>query len=157
MAIPKSFIADVAVLSNHSDRTAASAHKVAYKSLCQIYAGNDGLVVYLMANAPKFAQSALYTWFKRMGVNIDRPSAGSKTFYVQGVVDKTAQARMLEKAKKTPVLVTEVKEPRAKKPVELVGKPEDRAAKALAALIVRLKDKDPEAAAVLNDRMTAAQ
>lgn len=121
---------------------------------------------YALDTLPDAWRDPLATWLRARGLIINRKAIGSSRYVVgetsdAGVVrivkSPKRQQVALEEAKTVPVLAVDsqsVRQP--KKAPELKGTAKARADKAASKMVERLKKVDPEAAALLNDRLTAA-
>lgn len=128
------------------------------------YSGNDASYAqYALDTLPDAWRNPLATWFRARGLIVAQKAVGSSRFIVGETDDagvfkcvKTARKRdkAFEEAATTPVLQTEVQSVRAApKAKELTGSVQTRAENAAARAIKALKKVDPEAAAVLNDKL----
>ena len=128
------------------------------------YSGNDASYAqYALDTLPDAWRNPLATWFRARGLIVAQKAVGSSRFIVGETDDagvfkcvKTARKRdkAFEEAATTPVLQTEVQSVRAApKAKELKGSVQTRAENAAAKAIRALKKVDPEAAAVLNDKL----
>lgn len=111
---------------------------------------------YLLDNAPQFSKSSIARSFKRCGLEVASPEIGSARYMVICVVDNKRQAKVFANFSELVVLEVEAKVKPAPKAKELKGEIAERASKALQSTITRLSKNDPEASALLNDRMTSA-
>lgn len=156
MAISQKFIEQVTALNTRGEKFAIALHHLSLDALKSAYSNADlEKMKYLMGNIPKYAQTAAYKWFKRMGINIAAPEVGQTTYLITGVLDNKQQAKVFERATATPVLVSEITAKAEPKKRELKGTPQTRAADAVSKLITRLQDSDYETAALINDRWTS--
>ena len=128
------------------------------------YSGNDASYAqYALDTLPDAWRNPLATWFRTRGLLMAQKAIGSSRFVVGETDDagvfkcvKTARKRdkAFEEAATLPVLQTEVQSVRAApKAKELTGSVQTRAENAAAKAIRALKKVDPEAAAVLNDKL----
>ena len=128
------------------------------------YSGNDASYAqYALDTLPDAWRNPLATWFRARGLIVAQKAVGSSRFVVGETDDagvfkcvKTARKRdrAFEEAATLPVLQTEVQSVRAApKAKELTGSVQTRAENAAAKAIRALKKVDPEAAAVLNDKL----
>ena len=128
------------------------------------YSGNDASYAqYALDTLPDAWRNPLATWFRARGLIVAQKAIGSSRFVVGETDDagvfkcvKTARKRdkAFEEAATLPVLQTEVQSVRAApKAKELKGSVQTRAENAAAKAIRALKKVDPEAAAVLNDKL----
>lgn len=129
------------------------------------YSGNDASYAqYALDTLPDAWRNPLATWFRARGLIVAQKAIGSPR-YVIGETDdagvfkavKTARRRdkAFEEAAALPVLQTEAQSVRAApKAKELTGPAKTRAENAAAKAIRALKKVDPEAAAILNDKLT---
>ena len=128
------------------------------------YSGNDASYAqYALDTLPDAWRNPLATWFRARGLIVAQKAVGSSRFIVGETDDagvfkcvKTARRRdkAFDEASCVPVLHTQSQsirgEPKAK---ELKGSVQTRAENAAAKAIRALKKVDPEAAAVLNDKL----
>ena len=128
------------------------------------YSGNDASYAqYALDTLPDAWRNPLATWFRARGLIVAQKAVGSSRFVVGETDDagvfkcvKTVRRRdkAFQEAATTPVLQTEVQSVRAApKKKELTGSVQTRAENAAAKAIRALKKVDPEAAAVLNDKL----
>ena len=128
------------------------------------YSGNDASYAqYALDTLPDAWRNPLATWFRARGLIVAQKAVGSSRFVIGETDDagvfkcvKTARKRdkAFEEAATLPVLQTEVQSVRAApKAKELTGSVQTRAENAAAKAIRALKKVDPEAAAVLNDKL----
>ena len=128
------------------------------------YSGNDASYAqYALDTLPDAWRNPLATWFRARGLIVAQKAVGSSRFVVGETDDagvfkavKTARKRdkAFEEAASLPVLQTEVQSVRAApKAKELTGSVQARAENAAAKAIRALKKVDPEAAAILNDKL----
>ena len=128
------------------------------------YSGNDASYAqYALDTLPDAWRNPLATWFRARGLIVSQKAIGSSRFIVGETDDagvfkcvKTARRRdkAFEEATTTPVLQTEMQSVRGEpKKKELKGSVQTRAENAAARAIKALKKVDPEAAAVLNDKL----
>ena len=128
------------------------------------YSGNDASYAqYALDTLPDAWRNPLATWFRARGLIVAQKAVGSSR-YVVGETDdagvfkcvKSARRRdkAFEEAATVPVLQTEMQSVRAApKAKELTGSVQTRAENAAAKAIRALKKVDPEAAALLNDKL----
>lgn len=128
------------------------------------YSGNDASYAqYALDTLPDAWRNPLATWLRARGLIVAQKAVGSSRFVVgetddAGVFKAVKSARKrdkaFEEAATLPVLQTEVQSVRAApKKKELTGSVQTRAENAAAKAIRALKKVDPEAAAVLNDKL----
>ena len=128
------------------------------------YSGNDASYAqYALDTLPDAWRNPLATWLRARGLIVSQKAVGSSRFVVGETDDagvfkcvKTARRRdkAFEEAATIPVLQTEVQSVRAApKAKELTGSAQTRAENAAAKAIRALKKVDPEAAAILNDKL----
>lgn len=128
------------------------------------YSGNDASYAqYALDTLPDAWRNPLATWFRARGLLVAQKAVGSSRFVVGETDDagvfkcvKTTRKRdkAFEEAATLPVLQTEMQSVRAAPKVkELTGSAQTRAENAAAKAIRALKKVDPEAAAVLNDKL----
>lgn len=128
------------------------------------YSGNDASYAqYALDTLPDAWRNPLATWLRARGLIVSQKAVGSSRFVVgetddAGVFKAVKSARKrdkaFEEAATLPVLQTEVQSVRAApKAKELTGSVQTRAENAAAKAIRALKKVDPEAAAVLNDKL----
>ena len=156
MAISKAFIDGVLSIAKRGAELAEKLQSLGGEAVKAAYSNKDTeKAQFILDNIPQYMRKPLASWFKRAGVDVFDPVSGSARYLVQGVIDAKRQSKAFEFIEKTPVLVVEaqIKQPKKDKPLE--GTPEDRAAKAVGSLISRLREKDPETAALINDQWTA--
>ena len=138
--------------------------QIGEQSVKHAYSGNDASYAqYALDTLPDAWRNPLATWFRARGLIVSQKAVGSSRFVVGETDDagvfkcvKTSRRRdkAFEEATTTPVLQTEVQSVRAApKAKELKGSVQTRAENAAARAIKALKKVDPEAAAVLNDKL----
>jgi hypothetical protein len=110
---------------------------------------------YLLDNSPQFSKSSIARSFKRCGLEVVAPEIGSARYTVVCVVDAKRQAKVFANFSELVVLEVQEKVKQPPKARELKGEIAERATKALTSTITRLAKSDPEASALLNDRMTS--
>lgn len=156
MAMSKQFMDQVGALNNRGAQVAKLAGIVGEYSVKAAYSNGDTEPAqYLMDNLPQYLRAPMARWLKRAGIETIPPAVDQKNYIVQGVLDQKRQAKAFEFVKTTPVLEVEAVEKKEKKPRELKGTADERAAKAAADFLTRLKERDAEAAYLLNDRFAA--
>lgn len=152
MALTNKFIEQVSSLSARGVELSTKAHAVGQYAVKAAYANGDlDPSQYLMDNLPKYMQNAMFSWLKRAGLDIAKPEAGSARYTVIQVIDQKRQAKAFQFIESTPVLATEhiVTKDKTVKPLE--GTVAERLQKAVHSMVSRLKERDPETAALLND------
>ena len=128
------------------------------------YSGNDASYAqYALDTLPDAWRNPLATWFRARGLLVAQKAVGSSRFVVGETDDagvfkavKTARRRdkAFDEAACVPVLHTQSQSVRGEPKVkELKGSVQTRAENAAARAIKALKKVDPEAAAVLNDKL----
>lgn len=128
------------------------------------YSGNDASYAqYALDTLPDAWRNPLATWFRARGLIVAQKAVGSSRFVVGETDDagvfkcvKTARKRdkAFDEASCVPVLHTQSQSVRGEpKKKELTGSVQTRAENAAAKAIRALKKVDPEAAAVLNDKL----
>ena len=128
------------------------------------YSGNDASYAqYALDTLPDAWRNPLATWFRARGLIVSQKAVGSSRFIVGETDDagvfkcvKTARKRdkAFDEASCVPVLHTQSQSVRGEpKKKELRGSVQTRAENAAAKAIRALKKVDPEAAAVLNDKL----
>ena len=128
------------------------------------YSGNDASYAqYALDTLPDAWRNPLATWFRARGLIVSQKAVGSSRFVVGETDDagvfkcvKTARKRdkAFDEASCVPVLHTQSQSVRGEpKKKELTGSVQTRAENAAAKAIRALKKVDPEAAAVLNDKL----
>jgi hypothetical protein len=157
-ALTKGFTEDVRKLCNDAQEAATRLHLVGITAVQKAYsADNSAYAEYALNAIPKYLKKPFAVWLKRAGLNVFEPAAGMKLYSVQGVVDKSRQAKVLEQIKSRLVIEIVAKDVKERKAVELKDTPEIRADKAITSLLARMSDKDPEAKAIINNRVTTAK
>lgn len=152
MAMSKAFHDGVMSIAAKGAALAEKLQGLGAEAVRAAYANADcEKAQFMLDNLPQYMRKPLASWLRRAGLNILFPVTGSARFDVQGVLDQKRQSKAFEFVEKTPVLVieAEIKQPKKEKPLE--GTPEDRASKAVAAIVSRLREKDPETAALINE------
>lgn len=152
MAMSKSFTDGVLSIAAKGAALAEKLQSLGAEAVKSAYSNQDiERAQFMLDNIPQYMRAPLANWFKRAGLNIISPTVGSARYMVQGVLDQKRQSKAFEFVAKTPVLVIEaqIKQPKKEKPLE--GTAADRAAKAVGALVSRLREKDPETAALINE------
>lgn len=128
------------------------------------YSGNDASYAqYALDTLPDAWRNPLATWLRARGLIVAQKAVGSSRFVVGETDDagvfkcvKTARKRdkAFDEASCVPVLHTQSQSVRGEpKKKELTGSVQTRAENAAAKAIRALKKVDPEAAAVLNDKL----
>ena len=128
------------------------------------YSGNDASYAqYALDTLPDAWRNPLATWFRARGLIVAQKAVGSSRFVVgetddagvfKAVKSVRRRDKAFEEASTLPVLQTEAQSVRtAPKAKELTGSVQTRAENAAAKAIRALKKVDPEAAAVLNDKL----
>ena len=154
--VTKTFVESVATLSRNASKVAEGLHAIGVSAVHKAYSGNDPeYAVYALNNIPKYCRKPLAQWFKRAGLNILEPVSGSTLYAVTGVVDKARQAKVFEAIKSRPVLEELVKARAEAKPKVLTGEVQDRAERAMGSMLKRMKESDPDAAGLINDKWTS--
>jgi hypothetical protein len=152
------FGSSVLAFAGKAESFAKSALGLVQRSVKMAYTKkehNMAEVQFLLDNAPKFAVSAIASAYKRCGLEISSPEIGSNRYMAICVVDNSKQKKVFDKLAELTVLQIEVPVKQERKPKELKGEIAERATKALQSTITRLQNTDPEASALLNDRMTS--
>ena len=152
--LTKGFKGEVASFSRSALHTAEIAHRIGIYAVKAAYSGqNVAPACYALEELPRYAAKALAAWFRSAGLNVVDPLPGFSKYTVAGVVDPKRQDRVFKAIATRPVLLTEDKVVTAKKDKPLEGTPQERAQKAVDAMIKRLKDKgDDLAASVVSTR-----
>lgn len=122
-------------------------------------AGKADCAQYALDNLPDAWRDPLATWLRARGVIVQKKAVGSSRYLVgdeSGLVkSQKRQQRAFEEAKVEAVIrVTEQTVRTEKKAKELKGRAEERAQKAAVSFLARIKKEDPDAAALLNDKLT---
>lgn len=152
------FGSSVLAFAGKAESFAKSALGLVQRSVKMAYTKkehNMAEVQFLLDNAPKFAVSAIASAYKRCGLEISSPEVGSNRYMAICVVDNSKQKKVFDKLAELTVLQIEVPVKQERKPKELKGEVAERATKALQSTITRLQNTDPEASALLNDRMVS--
>jgi hypothetical protein len=152
MALTKKFIEQVASFSRAASDNAAKAHTLGIDAVKSAYANQElDKAQFLMDNVPQYMRKPFCAWFKRAGLDVAPPDAGSARFVVLQVIDRKRQSKAFAWVDANPVLTVTHEVVQEKKAKELKGTPDERAQKAMASLITRLKESDPDTAAIIND------
>jgi hypothetical protein len=152
------FGSSVLAFAGKAESFAKSALSLVQRSVKMAYTKkehNMAEVQFLLDNAPKFAVSAIASAYKRCGLEISSPEVGSNRYMAICVIDNSKQKKVFDKLAELTVLQIEVPVKQERKPTELKGEIAERATKALQSTITRLAKNDPEASALLNDRMVS--
>jgi hypothetical protein len=152
MAMSKSFVDGVLSLAKRGAELAEKLQSLGADAVKSAYSNKDTeKAQFLLDNIPQYMRRPLASWFKRAGVDIFDPLAGSARYLVQGVIDTKRQSKAFDFVEKNAVLVVEaqIKQPKVEKPLE--GTPAERAAKKIGSLISGLRERDPETAALINE------
>lgn len=159
MNVDAKFGSSVLAFAGKAETFAGQANKLVSRSVKMAYTKKENPmteVQFLLDNSPKFAISAIVRAYKRCGLEISSPEVGSNRYMAICVIDNSKQKKVFQKLEELTVLQIEVPEKKERKPKELKGEVAERASKALQATITRLSQSDPQASALLNDRMTSA-
>lgn len=151
--LTKSFTEQVVSLSARGAELAVKLQKLGAHAVKALYSNADKEPAqFMLDNIPQYMRKPLASWFKKAGIDTLSPSTGSARFTVMGVLDQKRQAKAFAFVDSTAVLTIEheIRQPKKDKPLE--GTAVDRAGKAVASLITRMKDKDPEASAFINEQ-----
>jgi hypothetical protein len=155
MALTNKFTEQVLALASRGVKLAESAHALGCDAVKSAYANNDlDKAQFLLDNVPQYMRRPFAAWFKRAGLDVAPPTIGSARFTVLQVIDKKRQAKAFTWVDSNPVLSTTHEVKQEKKTKELKGTADERAQKAMASLISRLKDSDPDASALINEVWT---
>ena len=116
---------------------------------------------YALDNLPDAWRDPLATWLRARGVIVQKKAVGSSRYIVgdeSGIVKSAKrQAKALEEAQVEPVLKVQEQTVRtAPKAPTLKGSAKARAEAAAGRMVAKLKTTDPEAAALLNDKLTTS-
>jgi len=153
MAMSKQFIDRVESLVSKGAKLAEVLHDVGQYAVKAAYGNQDMEPAnFVLKTIPQYMRAQTASWFRRAGLNVDKPATGQKDYIAHGVLDAKRQAKAFEFIVTQPILALEAKEKAEPKKRELKGTPQTRAADAVAKLIGRLQDADFEAAALINDR-----
>lgn len=151
MALTKKFIEQVASFSRAASDNAAKAHTLGVDAVKTAYAGQElDKAQFLMDNVPQYMRKPFAAWFKRAGLDVAPPDAGSARFVVLQVIDRKRQSKVFAWVEANPVFAVTHEVVQEKKAKELKGTPDERAQKAMASLITRLKESDPDTGAIIN-------
>lgn len=134
--------------------------QIGEESVKQCYtAGKADCAQYALDTLPDVWRNPLATWLRARGIIVSQKAVGTSRFIVgedgKLVKSQKRQERAFAEAKTELVLATEsqsVRQPRKEKKIDAAL--EERVRKASASFIARVKKDDPDAAAVLNDRLT---
>lgn len=152
MALTKKFIEQVASFSRSAADNAAKAQTLGIDAVKTAYAGQElDKAQFLMDNVPQYMRKPFAAWFKRAGLDVAPPDAGSARFVVLQVIDRKRQSKVFAWVEANPVFEVTHEVVQEKKAKELKGTPDERAQKAMSSLITRLKESDPDTAAIIND------
>jgi hypothetical protein len=152
MALTKKFIEQVASFSRAASDNAAKAHLLGVDAVKTAYAGQElDKAQFLMDNVPQYMRKPFAAWFKRAGLDVAPPDAGSARFVVLQVIDRKRQSKVFAWVEANPVFAVTHEVVQEKKAKELKGTPDERAQKAMSSLITRLKEVDPDTAAIINN------
>jgi len=140
--------------------------QIGEESVKQAYSGHSAeYAQYALDTLPDAWRDPLATWLRARGLIVGRKAVGSSRYIVgekddagilHAVKSQKRQKVAMEQAATEPVLIVSTQTVRVEKKVELKGTAKSRADAAAGSAVNRLKKTDPEAAALLNDRMTRA-
>ena len=149
--ITKRYLELLASINRKGDSANIALKTVGFDGVKQAYNGKPELAQACLDTLIEGFRVPLYQWFKKAGLNIEKPGQGSARYLVLGVVSSKKQAKAFEFCKDNDVIEQAVvlKPIREEKPLEGTGL--DRARKALETLSKRLKAKDIAACMALND------
>ena len=134
--------------------------QIGEESVHQCYAsGKADCAQYALDNLPDAWRDPLATWLRARGVIVQKKAVGSSRYLVgdeSGLVkSQKRQQRAFDEAKVEAVIrVTEQSVRTEKKAKELKGRAAERAQKAAVSFLARIRKDDPDAAAILNDKLT---
>jgi hypothetical protein len=152
MALTKKFIEQVASFSRSAADNAAKAHTLGTDAVKSAYANQElDKAQFLMDNVPQYMRKPFAAWFKRAGLDVAPPDTGSARFVVLQVIDRKRQSKAFAWIEANPVFAVTHEVVQEKKAKELKGTADERAQKAMSSLITRLKEVDPDTAAIIND------
>jgi hypothetical protein len=152
MALTNKFTEQVLSLSARGTELATKAHVLGVDAVKSAYSNNDlDKAQFLLDNVPQYMRKPFAAWFRRAGLDVAAPDVGSARFTVLQVIDKKRQSKVFAWIDTNPVFNTVHEVVAEKKPKELKGTPDERAQKAMSSLLSRLKESDPETAALIND------
>lgn len=162
MAISKKFTDLVAKVCGSN--VGELLRQIGEQAVKHAYSGNDASYAqYALDTLPDAWRNPLATWFRARGLLVAQKAVGSSRFVVGETDDagvfkcvKTVRRRdkAFDEASCVPVLHTQSQSVRGEpKKKELTGSVQTRAENAAAKAIRALKKVDPEAAAVLNDKL----
>lgn len=134
--------------------------QIGAESVKQAYAGNGEPAQYALDTLPDAWRDPLATWLRARGLIVQKKAVGSSRYLVgdeSGLVkSQKRQQKALEECVE-PVLKVEAQTVRTTpKAPKLEGSVKARAEKAAGRMVAKLKATDPEAAAVLNDKLTTS-
>lgn len=140
----------LASVNNKGELANGQLMTVGYDAVRLAYNGKPELAQACLDTLIEGFRVPLYQWFKKAGLNIEKPGQGSARYLVMGIVSSKRQAKAFKFCEENPVIEQAVtfKPVKEEKPLEGTGL--DRARKALENLGKRLKSKDIEAAMALN-------
>lgn len=151
MALTIKFTEQVLALASRGVQLADKAHTLGCDAVKSAYSNDDlEKAQFLLDNVPQYMRKPFAAWFKRAGLDIALPSVGSARFTVLQVIDKKRQSKVFPWVDANPVLTTTHEVKQEKKAKELKGTPDERAQKAMSSMLGRLKESDPETAALIN-------
>lgn len=152
MALTKKFIEQVASFSRSAADNAAKAHTLGIDAVKSAYANQElDKAQFLMDNVPQYMRKPFAAWFKRAGLDVAPPDTGSARFVVLQVIDRKRQSKAFAWVDANPVFAVTHEVVQEKKAKELKGTPDERAQKAMSSMLGRLKESDPDAAAIINE------
>jgi hypothetical protein len=152
MALTKKFIEQVASFSRSAADNAAKAQTLGIDAVKSAYANQElDKAQFLMDNVPQYMRKPFCAWFKRAGLDVAPPDAGSARFVVLQVIDRKRQSKVFAWIEANPVFAVTHEVVQEKKAKELKGTPDERAQKAMSSMLGRLKESDPDAAAIINE------
>jgi hypothetical protein len=152
MALTKKFIEQVMSFSRSATDNANKAHILGVDAVKSAYANQElDKAQFLLDNVPQYMRRPFSAWFKRAGLDIAPPETGAARFVVLQVIDRKRQSKVFAWIEVNPVFAVTHEVVQEKKVKELKGTPDERAQKAMTSLITRLKESDPDAAAIINN------
>lgn len=149
--ITKQFEEQIIALSKRGVDQAEALRVLGFVAVRKAYNNNPDFCQYMLDTLVQSQRKPLFAWFKRAGINVESPVAGSARYMVQGIVDSKRQEKAFKFCESTQVidLAHKITKEIVDKP--LTGTAMARAVDALTSKIKSLRDKDPEGACALNE------
>lgn len=151
MSVNQKFAEQILSLTRKGAEQAEGIRALGFEAVKRAYNGNLAYAQFMLDNLTEAQRKPLARWFKRAGLNIVDPAVGSARFVCAGIIDSKRQEKAFTFCQNTPVIETEHKIVQEKKVKPLEGTPFQRATATVASAIKRMRERDPEGAAALNE------